>query len=104
MSRRAAVRTAALALLGAGIVFVIGTSYRVVWDLEETCRLTHGQRFDPATASSRSLLPLSQPCNASYDLVPAFVNPTLVALTALAITAAVVAALAPKTPPDDPDR
>lgn len=90
VSHQAAARTRFLALLGVVLVYLIGTSYRFAWDIEETCRLGHGQSFDPATISGDALFPISQRCNADYDLVPAFVNPTIIALTALAIAATIV--------------
>lgn len=50
---------------------------------EDVCRWA-GQHYDAAyrdahQAAARQLFPLSDPCNASYDLVPFWVNPAVVA-------------------------
>lgn len=99
VTREAAAKTRLLALLGAVLVYLIGTYHRFVWDIDYVCSQVHGQSFDPATSSGDAFFPISQRCNADYDLVPAFVNPTIVALTALAIVAAIVAW---RTPPATP--
>ncbi|MFG2571649.1 hypothetical protein [Streptomyces sp. NPDC048481] len=55
-------------------------------DVGETCALYKGQPFDSAyraghlTESTR-WFPLHNKCNASYDLVPAWINPTVASLT-----------------------
>ncbi|MEV5999036.1 hypothetical protein AB0M25_07035 [Streptomyces griseomycini] len=59
-------------------------------DVAETCRLLHGQEFDPDYRGEHPdeplrVFPLHNRCNASYDLVPAWINPALVCL---AVTAA----------------
>lgn len=64
-------------------------------DVAETCTLGEGQRFD---ASYRQGLgpqpsgpfPLHNMCNASYDLVPGWVNPMLACL-AVVVTGALIA-------------
>lgn len=94
VSRRVAVRTAVLALLGAGILVVIGTYHRFAWDIYELCQVK-GQRYDPATASAGTVFPISQRCNADYDLVPGWINPSLVVLLVLAVIMAIVAVTAP---------
>ncbi|MEU4872536.1 hypothetical protein [Streptomyces sp. NPDC021608] len=60
-------------------------------DVAETCTLYRGQRFDGAYRSrhldeSTRWFPLHNKCNATYDLVPAWINPT-VAFLALATAA-----------------
>ncbi|MEU1054505.1 hypothetical protein ABZ397_18430 [Streptomyces sp. NPDC005876] len=59
-------------------------------DVEESCRLTHHQRYDPAYRSAHAeefqrLFPLRNKCNASYDLVPSWVNPTVAACFVVAV-------------------
>ncbi|ANW20776.1 hypothetical protein [Streptomyces clavuligerus] len=59
-------------------------------DVAETCVLNHHQAYDSAYRSAHSedfdrLFPLSNKCNASYDLVPAWVNPTVAACFAIAV-------------------
>jgi hypothetical protein len=69
-------------------------------DYEDACR-SGGQPFDAAytsdahKAAREQLFPLSDPCNVSYDLVPAWVNPTCVvfALAFAASLGGVVATL-----------
>ncbi|CAL9567841.1 hypothetical protein SUDANB176_04777 [Streptomyces sp. enrichment culture] len=58
-------------------------------DVAETCRLLHGQPFDPDYRGEHldeplRVFPLHNKCNASYDLVPAWINPTLVCLAVTA--------------------
>lgn len=54
-------------------------------DAEDVCRY-HGQPYDAVYVDTHGeaamrLFPLSEPCNASYDLVPMWVNPTFVVFT-----------------------
>lgn len=58
-------------------------------DVRETCEYRHGVGFDrdfwaEHLEESRRLFPLHSRCNAEYDLVPSWVNPTIVCLTGLA--------------------
>ncbi len=92
-------RTRWLAFVGAVLVYLIGTYHRFVWDIQHVCSQVHGTRFDPATRSGDVFFPISQRCNTDDDLVPAFVNPTTIALVILAIGATIVAwSTAPATP------
>ncbi|WP_405867600.1 hypothetical protein OG407_47975 [Streptomyces sp. NBC_01515] len=70
-------------------------------DVKETCELMEGQTYDPAyrdenRQESSQLFPLHDKCNASYDLVPAWINPTIVflavAMAGCLITAVVMTA------------
>ncbi|MET9513846.1 hypothetical protein [Streptomyces sp. NPDC002994] len=92
---RAWAYAAAAAALGAGSLYVWGlVSLFGTYDLEEFCTLTKHQDFDPEYAyATEQWFPLSQKCNATYDLVPAYVNTGVVALAALTV-ACVVAAVA----------
>ncbi|MET8170712.1 hypothetical protein ABZT34_41910 [Streptomyces sp. NPDC005329] len=59
-------------------------------DVAETCALLRGQKYDDAYRAEHwrepsRFFPLHNKCNASYDLVPAWVNPTLVLLALLAV-------------------
>lgn len=58
-------------------------------DVAETCTLLRGQEYDDAYRAEHwrepsQIFPLHNRCNASYDLVPAWINPTLVFLALLA--------------------
>ena len=78
--------------LCAGLVYSFGL-LSSPYDAVETCR-EHGERFDDSAAFDpyrEDLFPLSSKCNASFDLVPAWVNPALLALLSLvAVSAAVL--------------
>ncbi|MDR6973565.1 hypothetical protein J2X68_000234 [Streptomyces sp. 3330] len=65
-------------------------------DVAETCTLLKGQKFDDAYRTEHwrepsRLFPLHNKCNASYDLVPFWINPTLVLLALLAVGSLVAA-------------
>ncbi|HUQ58914.1 hypothetical protein [Lentzea sp.] len=84
-------RVAGWSLLGA--VLVYGWGYLLllgVHDIEELCGSRgHPWEFDPNRRES--LLPLSSPCNASYDLIPPYLNPIFFALLASAVVFTVIA-------------
>ncbi|MFG2756783.1 hypothetical protein [Streptomyces wuyuanensis] len=70
-------------------------------DVQETCELLEGQTYDSAYRDDNwqepsRLFPLHNKCNASYDLVPSWINPTIVGLAVATagclITAVVMAA------------
>jgi hypothetical protein len=78
-------------MLGAVAMYVWGfLSSTAVPDIEETCR-SHNQPwvFDPDHRDK--LFPLSNPCNPSFDLVPAYVNPIVFGLLALTVGFTVIA-------------
>ncbi|PTA45680.1 hypothetical protein [Micromonospora sp. RP3T] len=59
-------------------------------DIEEACRFPHHQPFDDAYYEAHRrdyfrLFPLSQRCNADYDLVAGWVNPTVAVLAVLLV-------------------
>ncbi|MEU9432273.1 hypothetical protein [Streptomyces sp. NPDC048252] len=65
-------------------------------DVAETCALREGQNYDDAYRKEHwrepsQLFPLHNKCNASYDLVPAWVNPMLVLLALLAVAGLIAA-------------
>ncbi|MFB7917543.1 hypothetical protein [Streptomyces sp. NPDC056061] len=92
-----------VALLGAALIF--GSLAANVWgfgifsgglDVQETCELTLHTTYDQAYrdrtgADGTSYFPLSDACNEHVGLVPAWVNPTIVALAVLAVGALVLA-------------
>ena len=96
MSHEMAAWTRLVAVLGAGLLYLIGTAHRFVWDIQEACQLGHGQTYDASTSSGDALFPLTRRCNAEYDLVPAFINPGIIILTALAVVAAIIAWRTPR--------
>jgi hypothetical protein len=79
-------------------------------DPEETCRLVKGQVFDDAYRTEHlrepsRAFPLHNKCNASYDLVPFWINPTLVCLALITVgslIAAVVLTVARYRPRERP--
>ncbi|WP_327350462.1 hypothetical protein [Streptomyces sp. NBC_01304] len=79
---------AVLLLLGTGITYLIGALAGGL-DTEEACHGA-GQTYDSAYRSAHfaefgQWYPLHERCNAGYDLVPAWVNPTLAVLPLLAV-------------------
>ncbi|MFI2780795.1 hypothetical protein [Streptomyces sp. ALB3] len=61
-------------------------------DTRETCELNHHTTYDQAWrdrtgADGTSLFPLADACNEHVSLVPAWVNPTIVLLAVLAVSA-----------------
>lgn len=80
------------ALLAAGAVAAWGAwhLFSLAMPISETCEVIHGQPFDPDYGVSR-LFPLSRKCNATYDLVPGYVNPTIVVLVSAAVLFALAA-------------
>ena len=81
------VRAATYCLLASVAMYGWGSWKMFAWDIEETCSLVHHQRWDPAYGRSRSF-PLSRRCNESFDLVPSYVNPTVVVLLAATVVCA----------------
>ncbi|WP_314225554.1 hypothetical protein [Streptomyces zaehneri] len=66
-------------------------------DVAETCALLKGQKYDDAYRAEHwrepsQFFPLHNKCNASYDLVPVWVNPMLV-LLALVAAGSLIAAV-----------
>ncbi|CAM5645998.1 Integral membrane protein OS=Streptomyces fumanus OX=67302 GN=GCM10018772_38650 PE=4 SV=1 [Streptomyces fumanus] len=77
-----------VALLNAATCWFIGLSQAGL-DLREACEYDHGVRFDDKWndahyAESQQFFPLHARCNADVDLVPAWINPTIIALVLLA--------------------
>ncbi|MFJ7630529.1 hypothetical protein ACIQZN_28995 [Streptomyces sp. NPDC097595] len=78
-----------MALLNAVTAWLLGAS-QVGLDLKESCEFRHGVSFDEAWndvhyAESQKFFPLHSKCSATVDLVPAWVNPAIIALTLLAV-------------------
>ncbi|MFD4628789.1 hypothetical protein ACFVYR_02655 [Streptomyces sp. NPDC058284] len=78
---------AVILLLGTGITYLIGALAGGL-DTGEECHRA-GQAYDSAYRSAHfrefgRWYPLHEKCNADYDLVPAWVNPTLIVLPVLA--------------------
>ncbi|MFB7373173.1 hypothetical protein ACFC0D_25375 [Streptomyces sp. NPDC056222] len=77
----------AVCCCGLFLIFVMGASAGGL-DVREACGLA-GQDYDEAYRAEHwqepsRLFPLHNKCNASFDLVPAWINPTLVCLTVAA--------------------
>ncbi|MGW3495334.1 hypothetical protein [Streptomyces sp. NPDC001020] len=61
-------------------------------DVGETCQFVHHEHYDSAYRNAHAeefhkLFPLHDKCNAHYDMVPAWVNPTIVICTAVGLVA-----------------
>lgn len=89
---RLALITAFCTLLMYGYGLFSGAAY----DIGETCARL-GQHYDSDFRAEHwrepsRWFPLHNRCNADYDLVPAYVNPSLVILAALTLGCAVMAA------------
>lgn len=82
--------TAVAAALVSSGVFMYGVSHSP-YDFGETCR-SYGERFDDSRGfDHEDLFPVAVRCNESFDLVPSWVNPVLVALLiVLAVSIVVV--------------
>ncbi|MFJ1805317.1 MULTISPECIES: hypothetical protein [unclassified Streptomyces] len=83
-----------LMLSGLSYVGLFITWFWGVWsgglDVAETCTLLRGQKYDYAYRAEHwreptRAFPLHNKCNASYDLVPAWINPALVLFAAIAV-------------------
>jgi hypothetical protein len=77
---------AGVSLLLAALMSGYGAWRMVVPDKKEFCTTVLHQRYDPAYAlDDERFFPLTQKCNASYDLVPAFVNPSIAVFLGLTV-------------------
>ncbi|MEH0825975.1 hypothetical protein V6U84_38125 [Micromonospora sp. CPCC 205714] len=88
---RLALITASCTLL----LYVYGLFNRAAYDIGETCDWL-GQHYDTGYRTEHwrepgRWFPLHNRCNAGYDLVPAYVNPSLVILAVLTLGCAVMA-------------
>lgn len=90
------VEAAAYAPMAAVLLYAWGAAHMFTMDIGEACNLTYGQRWDPDYAGE-SLFPLSKKCNASFDLVPAYVNPRVFGLLVVIPVFLVVAVVANRT-------
>ena len=81
--------TAVLLVLGTGVTYIVGSLAGASLDPEESCH-ADGQTYDRADRRANfdeytQWFPLHDKCHANYDLVPSWVNPTLLVLPSLAI-------------------
>ncbi|WP_017241464.1 hypothetical protein [Streptomyces sp. SS] len=81
--------SALLLLVATGVAYLVGSLAGASLDPEEACHKA-GQTYDRAYRRANfdeytQWFPLHDKCHAGYDLVPAWVNPTLVVLPALAL-------------------
>ncbi|MEH1169774.1 hypothetical protein V6V47_30780 [Micromonospora sp. CPCC 205539] len=87
--------TAGLAVGAAAVTWFVGAFAGASMNAEESCHAA-GATYDSAYRSTHwqepsRWFPLHDKCNATHDLVPAWVNPALVLLPLLAITCVGVA-------------
>jgi hypothetical protein len=85
-----AVRLSAHATLWFSLAFgafwwIAAVLFTFNYDADETCNLSYDQTYDPETAEVSSSFPFKNSCNSDLDMMPVFVNPTFVALGALAV-------------------
>ncbi|MEV7681109.1 hypothetical protein AB0O64_21545 [Streptomyces sp. NPDC088341] len=74
---------AGLSLLAVTLTYGYGVSRMFSLDRREECTVVLHQEFDPEYAYvEERFFPLTRKCNASYDMVPSFVNPSIVLLLA----------------------
>ncbi|MFE2939090.1 hypothetical protein ACFXKG_08525 [Streptomyces sp. NPDC059255] len=92
-----------VALLGAALI--AGSLTAMVWgfglisgglDIRETCELAHHTTYDQAWrdrtgADGTSYFPVANACNEHVSLVPAWVNPTIVVLAVVTVSALALA-------------
>jgi hypothetical protein len=81
---------ALLAASGTVLMYGRGLLASSAFDVKETCELLKGQEYDDSYRSEHwqepgRWFPLHNKCNASYDLVPSYVNPAVVVLAILAL-------------------
>jgi len=85
------VRGAVAAVFAAFVTYGWGFSKMLSPDVGEACA-ARGQTWDAREYRS-SLFPLSRTCNARFDLVPPYVNPSICALLALAVVLTAIVVL-----------
>ncbi|GII52489.1 hypothetical protein Pth03_08780 [Planotetraspora thailandica] len=83
-------RSGVLAGAGTLLFYGYGLLTTLAYDIGETCTQLRGQTYDDAYRAAHwrepsQWFPLHNRCNADYDLVPAYVNPTLVVLAAVTL-------------------
>lgn len=83
------VRGAVAAVFAAFVMYVWGFLKMFSPDVGEACA-ARGQSWDRYEYHT-SLFPLSHTCNAEFDLVPSFVNPSIYVLLGLAVVLAALA-------------
>ncbi|MET9290961.1 hypothetical protein [Streptomyces sp. NPDC003077] len=81
--------------LFAGLASWTWGAFRGGLDVRKTCLFVHHERYDQAYWNShfeefQKLFPLHIKCNADFDLVPAWVNPTVVGCAVIAAIAIAV--------------
>jgi hypothetical protein len=83
------VAAAVYALLASAAMYAWGAWHilSVAMDVEEKCAVVYHERWDPAHGQP-TWVPLGRRCNASFDMVPAYVNPAVVALLVAAVVCA----------------
>ncbi|MEU0964061.1 hypothetical protein ABZ357_00975 [Streptomyces sp. NPDC005917] len=87
-------RVCSIALF-AGLAAWIWGVFRTGLDVRETCLFVHHEHYDRAyrdahAAELQKFFPLHNKCNAHFDLVPPWVNPSLMVCAVVAMTAVAV--------------
>ena len=71
-----------LSLLGTAVAWLCGVLFAGSLDIAESCTYQHHQQYDAAYREAHPDgygFPVTAKCNAGYDLVPSWVNPTMAA-------------------------
>ncbi|MCP9956614.1 hypothetical protein [Streptomyces sudanensis] len=87
-------RVGSIALF-AGLMTWIWGKFRGGLDARKTCQFVHHEYYDRAYRDAHAvefdrLFPLHNKCNAHFDLVPAWVNPSIMLCAALVLAAVAV--------------
>lgn len=75
---RSARRWTLASFLAFCVVYVLGWFFTWNWDLFENCQIFRDQRYEPEIAELSANFPFKNTCNADYDMVPTWVNPSVV--------------------------
>ncbi|QUQ63080.1 hypothetical protein [Kutzneria sp. CA-103260] len=76
------------ALLAAVLVYGWGAEHMFTWDVAQACGYRQSYEM-PVQYGNPEFLPLSLKCSATKDLVPAYVNPTVLALLVVTVACGV---------------
>jgi len=94
MTARGMAIAAGCALLAAFLVYGWGAEHMFTPDIADSCGYDEIYRMPPEYQYDVRYFPLSRKCDATTDLVPAYVNPTVLALLGLAAVSGVGSAFA----------
>jgi hypothetical protein len=87
-------RVCSVALFAGLVTWILGV-FRGGLDVRKTCQFVHHEYYDRAyrdahAAEFQKFFPLHNKCNAHFDLVPAWVNPSITVCAVIAMAAVAV--------------